>query len=126
MAEEENNLIELTDEEGNVIKCALYDIIDFEDKQYAILADMSVEEVESALEQITVTTGLSQAVLNKGATEFLLRGDTELSTGISLPFKIISTVFKGLRKGETMAFAMPSNCGKSRLTIDISAYTIKN
>ena len=37
MAEEENNLIELTDEEGNVIKCALYDIIDFEDKQYAIL-----------------------------------------------------------------------------------------
>ncbi|MBO6256662.1 DUF1292 domain-containing protein [bacterium] len=44
MAEEENNLIELTDEEGNVIKCALYDIIDFEDKQYAILADISEEE----------------------------------------------------------------------------------
>lgn len=44
MAEEENNLIELTDEDGNVIKCALYDIIDFEDKQYAILADMSQAE----------------------------------------------------------------------------------
>ena len=44
MSEEENNLIELTDEEGNVIKCALYDIIDFEDKQYAILADLSEEE----------------------------------------------------------------------------------
>ena len=44
MAEEENNLIELTDEDGNVIKCALYDIIDFEDKQYAILADMSQSE----------------------------------------------------------------------------------
>lgn len=44
MTEEENNLIELTDEEGNVIKCALYDIIDFEDKQYAILADLSEEE----------------------------------------------------------------------------------
>ena len=44
MAEEENNLIELTDEDGNVIKCALYDIIDFEGKQYAILADMSQSE----------------------------------------------------------------------------------
>ena len=46
MTEEENNLIELTDDEGNVIKCALYDIIDFEDKQYAILADMSNAEDE--------------------------------------------------------------------------------
>ena len=46
MAEEENNLIELTDEEGNTIKCALYDIIDFEDKQYAILADMTDENAE--------------------------------------------------------------------------------
>ena len=46
MTEEENNLIELTDDEGNVIKCALYDIIEFEDKQYAILADMSHAEDE--------------------------------------------------------------------------------
>jgi len=46
MTEEENNLIELTDEDGNVIKCALYDIIDFENKQYAILADMSGEPSE--------------------------------------------------------------------------------
>lgn len=54
MAEEENNLIELTDEEGNVIKCALYDIIDFEGKQYAILADMSHAEDEQ-YETIIVT-----------------------------------------------------------------------
>lgn len=43
---EENNLIELTDEDGNIIKCALYDIIDFENKQYAILADMTNGEEE--------------------------------------------------------------------------------
>ena len=55
MAEEENNLIELTDEEGNVIKCALYDIIDFEDKQYAILADMSVEEEGDMYDTIITT-----------------------------------------------------------------------
>ena len=56
MAEEENNLIELTDEDGNVIKCALYDIIDFEDKQYAILADMSNAEDEEYDTIITVYT----------------------------------------------------------------------
>ena len=91
-------------------------------QDYELYADMSVEEVESALEQITVTTGLSQAILNSGATEFLLKGDTELSTGISLPFNIISTVFKGLRKGETMCYAMPSNSGKSRFTINLACY----
>ena len=91
-------------------------------QDYELYADMSVEEVESALEQITVTTGLSQAVLNSGATEFLLRGDTELSTGISLPFNILSTVFKGLRKGETMCYAMPSNAGKSRFTVNLACY----
>lgn len=56
MAEEENNLIELTDEEGNVIKCALYDIIDFEDKQYAILADMSESDGDMYDTIITVYT----------------------------------------------------------------------
>lgn len=53
--EEENNLIELTDEDGNVIKCALYDIIDFEDKQYAILADMSKAEGDEQYDTIIVT-----------------------------------------------------------------------
>ena len=32
-------------------------------------------------------------------------------------------MFKGIRKGETMAFAMPSNAGKSRFTIDVAAHT---
>lgn len=83
---------------------------------------MTVEEVESALEQITVTTGLSQAVLNEDATSFLLTGDTELSNGISLPFPTLTTVFKGIRKGETMTYAMPSNSGKSRFTLDLACY----
>ena len=91
-------------------------------QNYELYGDMSVEEVESALEQITVTAGLSQGRLNDDTTNFLLSGDTELSTGVPLPFKIISTVFKGLRRGETMCFAMPSNSGKSRFTINIAAY----
>lgn len=39
MTEEENNLIEITDDEGNTIKCELYDIIEFDGSQYAILLE---------------------------------------------------------------------------------------
>ena len=91
-------------------------------QNYELYADMSVEEVESALEQITVTTGLSQGRLNDNTTSFLLAGDTELTNGVPLPFNILSTVFKGLRRGETMCYAMPSNSGKSRFTINLAAY----
>jgi len=31
-------------------------------------------------------------------------------------------VFKGIRKGETTSFAMPSNAGKSRFTVNLAAY----
>ena len=83
---------------------------------------MTVEEVESALEQITVTTGLTQGRLNNDATVFLLAGENSLTNGISLPYNILSTVFKGIRKGETMCYAMPSNAGKSRFTINMLAH----
>ena len=89
---------------------------------YELYDDMTVEEVESALEQITVTTGLTQGRLNENATEFLLAGDNELANGLSIPFPILSTVFKGIRRGETMCYAMPSNCGKSRFTINLASY----
>ncbi len=91
-------------------------------QNYELYDDMSVEEVESALDQITVTTGLSQGRLNENTTSFLLSGDTELTNGVPLPFNILSTVFKGLRRGETMCYAMPSNSGKSRFTINLAAY----
>ena len=45
-----------------------------------------------------------------------------MTNGLEFPFRIISSVFKGIRRGETMAFAMPSNAGKSRFTINIAAY----
>lgn len=89
---------------------------------YKLYKQMSVEEVESAIEQITVTNKLSQAVLNENVTSFLLAGESNLTNGLKIPFKILSTVFKGLRKGETMAYAMPSNSGKSRFTVNLAAY----
>ena len=91
-------------------------------QKYKLYDDMTVEEVESALEQIMVTTGLTQGRLNEDTTAFLLAGDNALSNGISIPFNILSTVFKGLRKGETMCYAMPSNSGKSRFTLNLAAY----
>ncbi len=91
-------------------------------QHYELYADMTVEEVENALEQITVTTGLTQGRLNENTTDFLIAGDNELSNGLTIPFNILSTVFKGLRRGETMCYAMPSNSGKSRFTINLASY----
>lgn len=87
--------------------------------KYELYSDMSVEEVQSAIDQIGVTAGLSQSVLNEDATNYLLAKDNSLNNGASLPFPILTRVFKGLRKGETMAYAMPSNAGKSRFTVKI-------
>ena len=90
-------------------------------QHYKLYNDMSVDEVKSALEQIGVTAGLSQVVLNEDATSYFLSGDNNLSNGVPIPFPILSKVFKGFRKGETMAFAMPSNAGKSRFSVNLAA-----
>ena len=89
---------------------------------YKLYDKMTVEEVENAVNQVTVTGKFKQAVLNSKLTNFLLAGDNILTNGLQMPFPIISDVFKGMRKGETMAFAMPSNAGKSRFTINLAAY----
>ena len=96
-------------------------IIDITD--YELYDQMSVEEVESAINQVTVTGKFKQSVLNMNLTRFLEEGDNNLTNGIDLPFPALTEVFKGLRRGETMAFAMPSNSGKSRFTINLAAYT---
>lgn len=91
-------------------------------ESYARYKDMSVEEVEAAVEQLNVTNRLSQVVLNENITEFLTKNDNNLTNGVPFQFPILSTTFKGFRKGETVAFSMPSNSGKSRFIIDLIAY----
>lgn len=57
MAEEfdyEDNLIEITDEAGNVIKCELYDIVDFEGSQYAVLAEVDPDGLEDEDPEIVI------------------------------------------------------------------------
>lgn len=90
--------------------------------QYQLYDQMTLEEVENAVNQVSVTDKFKQAVLNKGLTRFLEEGDNNLTNGLALPFPILSSVFKGIRKGETMAFAMPSNSGKSRFTVNLASY----
>lgn len=91
--------------------------------EYELYDKMSAEEVESTIEQIKVTQKFKQSILSDDLVDFLESGENELANGLDYPFPIITEVFKGIRKGETMAFAMPSNSGKSRLTTDLAAYT---
>ena len=100
------------------IQNSIINIID-----YKLYDQMSADEVKAAIVQVSVTQKFKQAVLSEDLTEFLEKGENNLTNGLALPFPILSSVFKGIRKGETMAFAMPSNSGKSRFTIDIAAYT---
>lgn len=92
-------------------------------KDYELYDKMSPDEIKAAIVQVSVTQKFKQAVLSEDLTEFLEKGENNLTNGLELPFNILSSVFKGIRKGETMAFAMPSNSGKSRFTINLSAYT---
>ena len=82
---------------------------------------MTVEDVKNTVEQVTATEKFKRAVLNQDLTDFLVKGDNVLTNGLELPFPILTNVFKGIRKGETSAFAMPSNSGKSRFIINLAA-----
>ncbi len=90
---------------------------------YDLYDKMSVEEVEDAVIQVNDTEKFKRAVLSQDLTEFLKKGDNNLRNGLPLPFPTLTSVFKGIRKGETMAYAMPSNAGKSRFTTDLAAHT---
>lgn len=92
----------------------------FEIKSYERYKDMTAEEVEDAIKQLNVTNRLSQAVLNKDIAKFWLDEKNDLREGIPTPFPIMTKVFKGFRKGEIMAYAMPSNAGKSRFTVNLA------
>lgn len=58
--EDENQIIETTDEEGNVFKFELYDVIDFEDKEYALLVPVEDEESSDSDENEMVIMRLTQ------------------------------------------------------------------
>lgn len=105
---------------SNPIKETQQEIINILD--YELYDNMTIQEVKDAIVQIMATEKFKRSVLNKNMTSFFISGENSLTTGLELPFPILSYVFKGIRKGETMAYAMPSNSGKSRFTINLAAY----
>ena len=90
---------------------------------YQLYHEMSEEEVESAIRQVNDTGKFKRGILNQDLSSFLNLGDNNLTNGLEMPFPTLSSVFKGIRKGETIAFAMPSNSVKSRFTKNLAAYT---
>ena len=105
---------------SNPIKEIQQEIINILD--YELYDNMTIQEVKDAIVQIMATEKFKRSVLNKNMTSFFISGENSLTSGLELPFPILSYVFKGIRKGETMAYAMPSNSGKSRFTINLAAY----
>lgn len=89
---------------------------------YELYNEMSPEDVDDAITQVTDTEKFKRAILNQDLTKFLLDGDNTLTNGLDLPFPILSKAFKGIRVGETAAFSMPSNYGKSRFIINLAAF----
>lgn len=86
--------------------------------------EMTIEQMEARLNNLSFMTSLKETVINEGATQFLLEGNNNLKSGITTPFPIMTKVFKGLRKGETMSFAMPSNAGKSRFIVNLISHLV--
>lgn len=99
------------------IQAKIADIVNYE-----LYDKMTPTDVENAIEQVTITEKFKRSVLNQNLTKFLIEGDNTLTNGLNLPFPIMSRAFKGIRIGETAAFSMPSNYGKSRFTINLAAY----
>ncbi len=83
--------------------------------------EMTIEQMEARLSNLSLMTSVKEVVINEGATQFLLEGNNNLKSGIPMPFPLMTKIFKGLRKGETMSFAMPSNAGKSRFIVNLIA-----
>lgn len=105
---------------SNPIKETQKEVVDI--LKYELYDSMTIQEVKDAIAQIMATEKFKRSILNTNMTDFFITGENSLTTGLELPFPILSSVFKGIRKGETMAYAMPSNSGKSRFTIYLAAY----
>ena len=46
--EQEQNFVEILGDDGTVIKCEIYDVIDFEEKTYALLVPIDEEDNDDA------------------------------------------------------------------------------
>lgn len=52
--EQEQNFVEILSEDGTVIKCEIYDVVDFEEKTYALLLPLGEDEEDEDSEVIVM------------------------------------------------------------------------
>ncbi len=50
----EQNFVEIYGDDGNIVKCEIYDVIDFEDKTYALLLPLGEDEEDADSEVIVM------------------------------------------------------------------------
>ncbi len=93
-------------------------------KNYQRYEQMTIEEILTRINSLSFLSSMNECVINQDETHFLLAGNNNLTNGIPMPFPLMTKTFKGLRKGETMSFAMPSNSGKSRFVCNVIAYLV--
>ena len=53
--EMEQQFVEIYGEDGQIVKCEIYDVIDFEDKTYALLLPVTEDEEDDDSEVIAVS-----------------------------------------------------------------------
>lgn len=91
-------------------------------RNYERYEDMTIAEIQTRIDNLGLLSSVKEGVMNHDVTKFMLEGNNNLKTGLRLPFPLMDKTFKGIRKSETMAFAMPSNAGKSRFIINLISY----
>ena len=47
MSEEEQNIVTIVDENGSEVQCEVYDIVEYEDKMYALMLPLDEDEEEA-------------------------------------------------------------------------------
>ena len=88
-------------------------------KNYERYEDMTIAEIRSRVENIGLLSSLNEGIINENVTSFMLERNNNLKSGLRMPFPLMTKTFKGIRKGETMSFSMPSNAGKSRFLLNL-------
>ena len=59
-------------------------------KKYDRYNEMGIDEIVNSLNQISFTSSIRECILNEGITSFLLEGNNNLKTGISIPFPVMN------------------------------------
>ena len=67
-------------------------------RNYVRYEEMTIEEIQSRITNLDFLASIKESIMSEYVTKFLLTGENNLTTGISLPYPILSKTFKGFRR----------------------------